>query len=195
VPNRSAGIEDFDRIWTIVAEMSVYERHFNDIQARHRVLASSWLLATFVGVGFLLSRPELQLPVDRGFAIAGVAAAGAAGLVLLWNLDLLVYHQLLQSCFSVGLDFEARHTWLPPLRKRMLESQGGGDVTPRVAWFYMTGIAVLTLVATAGVATGLANADHAGVAVPGSAAVVSAGAALIYYMHRRTPRIGQFKRA
>lgn len=35
--------ETFDRIWKIIEEIGEQERHFNNIQARYRNMASAWL--------------------------------------------------------------------------------------------------------------------------------------------------------
>ena len=83
------------------------ERHFDELESKYRALASTWVLATFVGIGFVLTRGELQLPFDRLVAVTAVGVAGSAGIVLLWVMDLLVYHQLLGVVFMQGLALES----------------------------------------------------------------------------------------
>jgi hypothetical protein len=75
-------------------ELGNYERHFNEMQSRYRALASTWLLATFVGGGFILSQKTFEVPLSRDLAVATLALFGAFGIGLLWNLDLMVYHRL-----------------------------------------------------------------------------------------------------
>ena len=50
--------------WEIIKTITEAEHHFNDLCFKIRTLASTWLLATFAGVGFLLSKsiqPELRI--------------------------------------------------------------------------------------------------------------------------------------
>src|SRR3712207_6263929 len=106
-----------DKTWEIYAEIGAAERHFNQLEHQYRVLASTWLLGTFVAIGYVL----IHLPVrqadwvthHRDLVIAGIALSGALGIRLIWILDIRVYHQLLESCFLEGLKLERDNDWLP----------------------------------------------------------------------------------
>lgn len=91
-----------------LTEAGQFERHFNQLQATYRALASTWLLAAFTGVGFtILNAKSIQsIPVDWLLMAAGVALAGAIGIGLIWNLDLLVYHRLLDVIFHTARTIE-----------------------------------------------------------------------------------------
>ena len=138
--------ERFQLIWKIVEEIGVQERHFNELQSGYRNMASAWLGATFAGFGFVATH-TLGIPVDRELLVAGVAAAGAVGIGLLWVLDLLVYHRLLQSCFVEGLVLEKNYPWMPPVRHNMWATQRHVGVIPRVVGFYLVPISLLILIA------------------------------------------------
>ncbi len=138
-----------EQLWPAVTEVGAYERHFNEIQAKYRALASTWLLATFGAVGFVLSQDKLDLPMDRLVAAGLLGAAGAIGIVLLWNLDLLVYHRLLDAIFVAALKLEDDYRDLPRLRTNMVLSLDSEGVLPRVIWFYMAGVGVLLAMGTA----------------------------------------------
>jgi len=161
----------FDRVWKIVTELGAYERHFNDIESRYRTLASTWLLAAFAAMGFVLSSTG-PLPADPLLMVAALSIAGAAGVTLLWNLDLRVYHGLLDSAFRVGLELELAYRWLPPLRRRMSRGphEAGtyrSSVVYRVVWYYLGGNAALLI--AGGVALALWAHSH------GTPALVLAG--------------------
>ncbi len=125
-------------------ELGTYERHLNQMQHQYRVLASTWLLAAFAGTGTILSQ-ELGLTY-REPVIVAIALFGAVGITLLWNLDLRVYHQLLEACFAEGLKLERQHVWLPRMRSNMLHTQNDVGALPRLKWFYIAGNAVVLLV-------------------------------------------------
>jgi hypothetical protein len=144
--------QERDRIWKMVEECGVYERHFNQLQSFYRGLASTWLLAAFGGIGYVLTKePTLsaankQPPLlDLWIAAGWVGVAGAVGLFFLWAVDVLVYHKLLLGVFAVGRKLETENTWLPPLRSSM--NAPAGYVITR---FY--GVGMFMLLAVAGFA-------------------------------------------
>lgn len=121
--------------WERLKELRAGEQHFNELKSGCRALASGWLLAAFGAMGFLLTQSvPADLPVE--VLILCVGLAGSAGLLLLWVLDLLVYHRLLDAYFSAAREIELAHPGLPQVRGRMIESQPGGQATTYQAWFY-----------------------------------------------------------
>jgi hypothetical protein len=197
-------------VWKIVLELGQQERHFNQMQHQYRLLASSWLLAMFAGIGFSLSQANFAVPAE--FAVAVIGLAGALGLTQLWSLDLRVYHQLLDGCFVQGLDLEVAHPWLPQARLAMMQSQDDSPAAPgpaaqrplpaatqtrpsrpagvlaRVVSFYIMGTSVALLASFAGMAAaaGKKTADP-GMALSAVAAVaVLVTCAWNYEMYRST---------
>jgi Na+/melibiose symporter-like transporter len=131
--------DDFEKVWKIVEECGEEERHFNQLQSIYRGVASTWLLATFAAVGYLLFVKEGQ-PSHPGVA-AVVCFAGAFGIALIWILDLHVYHRLLVAVFEEGRKLEGRFAFLPRFRTNMYNiggEPGGGDrIRKRLAWYYV----------------------------------------------------------
>ena len=139
--------ETFERVWKLVDEISTAERHFNTLQATYRGMASGWLLASFSAMGFVMSTSMILDPANRLLLVAGIALAGCIGIGLLWVIDLLVYHRLLDSYFIEGLILEDRYPWLPPFRHNMMRTQTGEGVLFRVVGFYMGPVFLLVVVA------------------------------------------------
>ncbi len=126
--------KDPEFIWKMVQECGEQERHFNTLQGAYRGLASSWLLAMFAGIGFILEKSGIE-PKHVLVAISG--ACVACGIGLLWMLDIMVYHRLLLAAFVAGEELEKAYPWLPQVRKHM---RGGGkhDAARRCStWFYI----------------------------------------------------------
>jgi hypothetical protein len=140
-----------DKTWEIYAEIGAAERHFNQLEHQYRVLASTWLLGTFVAFGYVLIhlplRPDDWVTHHRDLVIAGIALSGALGIRLIWILDIRVYHQLLESCFLEGLKLERDNDWLPRIRHNMVRTQRTGSVTPNIVWFYIGCTTVLLVIA------------------------------------------------
>ncbi len=125
-------------IWTIYNDLAKTEQHFNGLQAQYRVLASTWLLAAFGATGFVLSTSLQGVPAAP--VVAGIGLAASAVICLLWMLDLLVYHRLLDAAFVEALQMERLHPWLPKVRTNMWDSQKGRGVRVRVRLFYLIGV-------------------------------------------------------
>ncbi|MCU0840981.1 MAG: hypothetical protein MUC79_04570 [Thiobacillaceae bacterium] len=134
-----------DQTIQLYNEIGAYERHFNEIQSEYRKIASQWLLAAFGAIGFLLYGKDIGSPagLPPQLIAAGVALAAVVGLLLLWHLDVHVYHRLLKACFRSGLCLEAGHTGLPSIRHAMREDET--TVSAGINRFYFVAQAVMTL--------------------------------------------------
>jgi hypothetical protein len=123
--------ENSNQTWEYLKEIGEAERHFNDIQARYRVLASTWLLASFAGIGFVLTR--LEVPEEKDLFLCLIAAGGSIGVLIIWLLDILGYHRLLGAYFVEGLRIELENQNLPQIRWLMMDL---GTVGSKARLFY-----------------------------------------------------------
>jgi hypothetical protein len=91
-------------------EFGDYERHFNQMQSICRGFASTWLLATFGGIGYALWNSNFAASVvgPRTAAASLVALAGGTGIFLLWLIDIVVYHRLLVAVTYESSELEER---------------------------------------------------------------------------------------
>jgi|SRR5215217_1291503 len=143
--------DNVERTWEILKEIGEFERHFNQLEHQYRLLASTWLLGVFVATGFVLSS-ELSVLFPTEWLITAIGVLGAVGITLIWNLDLMVYHQLLNAHFWAGVELEKRvelekhnHSWLPQIRNDMLRMVNNRGVLPRALWFYVGSIIAVLL--------------------------------------------------
>jgi hypothetical protein len=123
------------------------EKHFNTLCGEYRKLASVWLLATFSAIGFALSQKQ-NLPMPPELFIALIGYAGIMGMLALWNMDIGVYHRLLDACFTEGLKLEEQYPALPQVRHNMMKLHAGRGVQPRVNWFYGLPAMLLLIIST-----------------------------------------------
>ena len=131
-------------------KLAEYERHFNTIQAGIRGLASVWLLAAFGAIATLLKRDEAdKLWIPPEWVIGSICAMGAGGLALLWIIDQLVYHRLLNAAFIVGLKLEQEEPGLPPMHASMYASAPPLGFARLLSLFYLLPIAALGAIALA----------------------------------------------
>jgi hypothetical protein len=137
-----------ERIWNIYTELGLIERHFNSLQSGYRALASTWLLAAFAGIGFVLST-KLTLLIPSGLIIAGIGIGASIGIYLLWILDLLVNQRLLDAAFIEARNLETRHKWLPQYRNNIRTLLGGKGLA-LIVWFYIGCTEVMAFVGGVG---------------------------------------------
>jgi hypothetical protein len=127
---------EFDHVWEVYKHVSEFEHHFNTLQSAYRTLASTWLLAMFVGVGYVLTS-SVDWPIDKFFIVAAVAVFTTVGLIILWLMDLLVYQKLLHAAFVEGKMLELDYPWLPQIRNGMVRSLPKWRTTHRTVWYYV----------------------------------------------------------
>jgi ABC-type microcin C transport system permease subunit YejE len=113
----------------------------------YRKLASQWLLVSLGAVGFVLSKEHL-MPVQPWVLVISICLAASVGILVLWMLDLKVYHELLHAAFKEGVKLENDYPeFLPQIRNNMVNSQTGGDVIARVIYYYYFSILLLLIIA------------------------------------------------
>jgi hypothetical protein len=117
--------------WDYLKEIGVGERHFNEIESKYRALASTWLLASFAGMGFVAT--SVGLPLSKEIVIFAISLAGTCGIQLLWVVDLLAYHHLLAAYYLEGLKIEASDPHLPQIGWNIWKQ---GIVETRLKLFY-----------------------------------------------------------
>jgi hypothetical protein len=131
---------ELDQVFQALESLKGSEERFNEMKAQCRALASTWLLATFGAMGFLLTQ-TLHAGLATEVVVLAIGLACAVGLILLWVLDLPVYHRLLDASFTEALKLEARYPLVPQVRHRMIASQPGGQSLFYEEWFYLGGVA------------------------------------------------------
>lgn len=113
---------------TALAHLTEAEQHFNNVQSAYRGLASTWLLAAFAGMGFVLTKDDPRLLVQM------TAVAAATGIGVLWMLDQLAYLQLLNTSYDEARKWEKRYPALPQVRQSRKNLLPVGQLT---AVFYL----------------------------------------------------------
>jgi hypothetical protein len=139
-----------ERIFKAYCELGQIERHHSTLQGSYRTLASTWMLAAFGGMGFVITK-QFPVGIPRSILVAAIAFAAAIGLGLLWVLDLLFYQRLLDSAYIEARNLEERHSWLPQPRNNMRAILRGKGLR-YVLWFYILTTGVMVLLTGAGVA-------------------------------------------
>ena len=133
-------------VWNIYDGMTKQCQHFNGLQSTYRGLASTWLLTAFAGIGFILK--EFHSGSAAPLLVAGIGAAAASGIFLLWLIDLMVYQRLISAAFTEQLCMEDSYPWLPQVAHRAMRIYRGSGIVPKVVWFYISSYLLLIGIAS-----------------------------------------------
>ncbi len=95
----------------ILKLITTAEHHFNNLCFNIRALASTWLLATFAGVGWILkdlptSSPDSSFVIDKVSLLIALCIAGSLGIFVLWILDIHIYQKMTNVWFDNRKKYE-----------------------------------------------------------------------------------------
>jgi len=141
-----------DGIYEKYKRMQVYEHHFNTLETEIRKLASVWLLAALGAIAYLIKGLYLgdndasKVIINAELLISIVGLMGTFGLLILWILDQMVYHRLLNSVFLMGLRMEFKHKELPPIRTLMVLFSQKHGMARYMKFYYLLPMFVLSFV-------------------------------------------------
>lgn len=150
-----------DEYW----RLAEFEHHFNDIETRTRIIAATWMVVAFGAIAVLVQQSggttnllSYLLNQSNGAAkwlippaalISLVCLMATVGLFVIWIIDQLVYHRLLESVFLIGLKLEHDNDWLPPLRTMMMVSAESKGMSRWIRLYYLIPILVFITVSVA----------------------------------------------
>ena len=140
-------LESEDQVLQLLNHIGDQEKHFNSLETQYRLLASTWLLACFGAMGYLLQSKNTFI-IDQWLMVALIGLIGSVGIFLLWLMDIQVYHKLLHCVFIEGVILEQKYEWLPKIRTEMLNSQDTGEVATTTGLYYIYSLSILLLFST-----------------------------------------------
>jgi hypothetical protein len=88
-------------------------QHYNKMQTAYRGFTSTWLLASFIGIGYALSSLHLSIVIPGLILVFLISLASTSGVFLIWYLDLIVCEKFIATSVSEGLELEEKFDWLP----------------------------------------------------------------------------------
>ena len=109
----------------LYTKLSQFEQHFDTLSTKYKNIALTWLIATFAGIGFILSSEVSRLPFDHMIAVAIISFLGFLGNSLIWNLDVNVYNPFWCAVFIEEVRMEKKFKFL--LNSRNIDLSIGSD--------------------------------------------------------------------
>lgn len=99
----------------LYVKLQKYKMHYYTVKLRYKILASTWILATFIGLGYLLSGYETGLPTTNLTGVICLGILSATGISLLYYLDIFIYHRILHTIFMEAMHYEKKYDFLPKM--------------------------------------------------------------------------------
>ncbi len=104
-------------IYGLHTVLTEFERHFENISTKYKYMALTWLLATFGGIGFLMSSEINGLLFNHFIGIIVISLIGLIGISLIWHLDMNVYHRFWSAILIEEILMEERYAYLLQSRR------------------------------------------------------------------------------
>ncbi len=175
---------DDQRELELLKLITAAEHHFNNLGFNIRALASTWLLATLAGVGWILkdlpaNTADSGLVVDKVELLILLCIVSSVGIFVLWIMDIMVYQRLLNVWFDARRHIETG-TDFPPIRLEMKKLFDSGRATELIMVYYL---------ALAGAPLGLAwYIARAGDSAVDQWAVIAIFAVMLGAIYRYSPK-------
>jgi len=122
--------------WEKIKLITQSENHFNNLCFNIRALASTWLLASLGGVGFLLTK-TVTADLQANHLLVLLCWVSSIGIFVLWILDLLVYQKMLNAWFASREPIETKNINFPQMFKEITKSQPGGRAANLIKIYYL----------------------------------------------------------
>jgi hypothetical protein len=123
---------------TLYNQLKLHKTYCSSMQSKYRALTSTWLLAAFLGIGYVLSRDhQVVLPFNIFLAVIVLSFLGSFGITLLWFLDVVLYQRLWLACVVELARLEHKHRWLPRINLNILEMRRSKRFRFFQSYFYV----------------------------------------------------------
>jgi hypothetical protein len=136
-------------VFGLYAQLKAHKDHFSNMQNRYRSLASTWILAAFVGIGYLFSRHKIDLPFNTSIAVVILCVLATIGISLLWHLDIVVYQKLWFGTIIEMSRLEKKNKWLLKVNNEILKSHASKEYRFFQSYFYIGCNMILLVMACA----------------------------------------------
>lgn len=122
--------------------LQAMQYHGNNI-ALTKQFVSTCLLATLLGLSFILSTSTGIPSLNRMLIAAVLCFAGNCGVTLLWIVDVCGHQRFVHAFFSQAYALEAQYTWLPSFTHQIASQQSPKQVIAKMSAIYVACNALL----------------------------------------------------
>ena len=136
-------------IFGFYSQLKLHKDYCSNMQSRYKFLTSTWLLAAFAGMGFLLSGHEnIQLPFNIILGLVALSVFSGFGITLIWFLDVVLYQRLLMAILAELASLEESHKWLLKINSNILYIRSHEKYAILHSYFYIGINCIFILIAS-----------------------------------------------
>ncbi len=135
-------------IYALYTKLDLYLHHYNNIQNNCKKLAFTWIIATFIGISYILTGKEKGIPISPLLAVSLLCCLSSAGILLLGFLDTGIYQKMIRAIFLENKLLEEKNPFLGKAYHSMVKllHKKGDPIVPHAS-YYSTFIIILLVIA------------------------------------------------
>lgn len=158
--NNKESFEDRLLVYGAYLQVGSALQYSNRIQLRYKAITSTWLMATFIGSGYVLSSVEVNLPLHPFLVVPILCFASTFIILLIWYLDLIVQEKAIASAIFTGVELENEHDWLPQVYNVVLNYNMPLNYITMKSSFYLGVITIQSIAITSSLGVYLYLRNH-----------------------------------
>lgn len=99
-------------MFALHVHLNQFELHLDGIINKYKTISLFWILATYVGIGFVFSVDDKTIGMNPFITIALICLFGIIGISSLWYIDIHTLHKFWGAFFVEGIKMENKYKFL-----------------------------------------------------------------------------------
>ena len=124
-------------VYGLYAQLASFENFYSRIQNSYKRVSITWLIASFIGMGYLFSKKAGVLPIHPLLVLLFIAFATMWGITLLWFLDIIIYQTYFYGVSVEEGKLEKKNKWLPNFNINLCSLQSDPKKRMSQSYFYI----------------------------------------------------------
>lgn len=145
--------EDDMLIYGRYAKVAYSLQNSNRTQLTYKGATLTWIIATYIGIGYSPSSFEVNLPFNSLLVVVSICGASLLVLGGIWYLDLIVEEKKIAKSVHNGLALEEKHSLLPKAYHNIVKMNYLLGYVSKKSIFYLAWATILLLTICASTTT------------------------------------------
>jgi len=137
--------EDDMLIYGRYAKVAYNLQSSNRTQLTYKTATLTWIIATYIGIGYSPSSFEVSLPFNSLLVVSSICVASLLVLSGIWYLDLIVEEKKIAKAVHNGLALEEKYSFLPRAYHNIVKMNYLLGYVSKKSLFYLAWASILLL--------------------------------------------------
>lgn len=142
------------------AKVAYNLQNSNRTQLTYKGATLTWVIATYIGIGYSPSSFEVSLPFNSLLVVVSICVASLLVLGGIWYLDLIVEEKKIAKTVHNGLALEEKHPVLPKVYHNVVKMNYLLGYVSKKSIFYLAWASILLLTICASATTYFFQGDY-----------------------------------